>query len=106
MTVSAYPFAGYGFEGWFSGDECISAEKTLKLTLNKDTALTAKFAAGLSQSNLAVNGDFESGDFSGYIAEEGSEIITNENGSLLRISGDTKRRRTIRQKITEQPNEA
>lgn len=92
VTVSAYPFAGYGFEGWFSGDECISTEKTLKLTLNKDTALTAKFAAGLSQSNLAVNGDFESGDFSGYIAEEGAEIITNENGSLLRISGDTKRR--------------
>ncbi len=105
VTVSAYPFAGYGFEGWFSGDECISTEKTLKLTLNKDTALTAKFAAGLSQSNLAVNGDFESGDFSGYIAEEGAEIITNENGSLLRISGDTKRRRTIRQKITVQPNE-
>lgn len=45
FTATATAHAGYVFEGWYAGDNCVSTENPHTFTLNSNITLTARFQA-------------------------------------------------------------
>ena len=70
-TVSAVPYYGNGFLGWFSGSEKVSSELNYPFRPDSDTSLSAKFDI----RNFIENGDAE-------VAADQSVLVDSINNAL------------------------
>ncbi len=61
VTVSAEPYYGNGFLGWYEGSEKVSSDLTYTFIVKGDRTLKAKFEI----NNMVEDGDFESGTTAG-----------------------------------------
>ena len=98
IIVTAIPDSGYVFSSW-GGDLTGSANPAI-LTMDANKKISVTFKPVGSKSNLFINGDFSTGDLTGWtlstvspstatasvINEEGVVDITNDDGEHWHIS--------------------
>ena len=85
--VTATANEGYRFDGWYSGDECISREAEYRFAVETDTTLTAVFLQDktLSIENTTILG-IENKIYTGY--EIYQDITLKCNETILFVDND------------------
>ena len=73
VNLTATADEGYEFNGWYAGDTKVSDSAAYSFIVYKNVALTAKFKA--KDFELIKNGDFETGDFTGWNAHANFSVI-------------------------------
>ena len=74
VTVTATPDNGYVFTGWYADNTLLSTESTYTFTVDKDTALTAKFEIIRSSHKGSRGGSSSSSCIIKLVTNGGSEL--------------------------------
>ena len=84
LTLTAYAWDGYTFDGWYLGEERVSTEQTINITVEGNATYTAKSVASTTYYNInvVVNGTLVNNkDVKAVISYTGQEFISKDNVS-------------------------